>query len=298
MDYVFPYVDCSDAAWREQYKIAFGTDKMDESRFRSFGTLRYVLRSVGKNLPFIDRIVMIVSNDSQVPEWVNRDYVRVVTHKEFIPDIHRPTFSSSAIESFMWRIDGLSDRFLYGNDDLFVMRPMTENDFFTDGMPRLNFGASDNRTHRNIYRRSCRNGMDMVADALGVERTDPNILLKPQHSIKGILTRHMKAVGNLCERTIEQTITPMRHQTNVTGYIYNYYALYTGEYVPSDASLRFITVKNDLSEMIGFIANPTASILCMNDAGEIAQEFYPAAREQICNAFGQSFPERRRFEIF
>lgn len=298
MDYVLPYVDCSDPVWREQYRSTFGTTRMDESRFRSFGTLRYALRSVAVNMPFIDRVVLIVSAESQVPAWINRGTVRVVLHEEFMPEHHRPTFSSSAIESDMWRIVGLSERFLYSNDDLFTMQPMTEDDFFFDGIPKLRFGMSDNTVHRNIYRRSCRNGMDMVADALGVDRTDPNILLKPQHCTKGILTRHMKDVGRLCADWIEQTITPMRHQTNVTGFIYHYYAMYTGEYMPFEASMKFIKVQNDLSELVRFIREPSASILCMNDAGDVNPAFYREASRAICEAFEQRFPERSRYESF
>lgn len=298
MDYVLPYVDGSDPVWREQYRQTFNSTRMDESRFRSFGTLRYALRSVGVNLPFVDRVVLIVSTESQVPEWVNRDTVRVVLHDEFMPESHRPTFSSSAIESDMWRIDGLSERFLYANDDLFTMQPMTEDDFFFDGLPRLRFGESDNRIHRNIYRRSCRNGMDMVADALGVDRTDPNLLLKPQHCTKGILTRHMKEVGRLCSDSIEQTITPMRHQSNVTGFVYHYYAMYTGEYAPFEASMKFIKVQNDLTELVRFIREPSASILCMNDAGDINPAFYRDISKAVCAAFEQKFPERSRYESF
>lgn len=297
MDYVLPYVDGSDPVWRDQYRRTFGSNRMDDSRFRSFDTLRYALRSVSQNMPFVDRVVLIVSTESQVPEWVNRETVRIVLHDEFMPKEHIPTFSSSAIESDMWRIDGLSERFLYSNDDLFTMEPMTEDDFFDGNLPRLKFGASDNTTHRNIYRRSCRNGMDMVADALGVERTDPNILLKPQHCTKGIITNHMKEVGRLCADQIEQTITPMRHQTNVTGFIYHYYAMYTGQYAPFGASLRFITIKNDLCELIDFIKHPSANILCMNDAGELDKERYHEASRMICEAFESKFKERGRYEF-
>ena len=128
MNYVLPFVDCDDPVWREQYRSAFTfadcLKQMDKSRFRPFSTLKYAFRSVAMNMPFIDKIVLIVSTESQVPEWVNREMVRVITHDEFMPKHHLPTFNSSAIESDMWRIDGLSDRFVYGNDDFFAMNPM------------------------------------------------------------------------------------------------------------------------------------------------------------------------------
>lgn len=297
MDYVFPYVDSEDPAWREEYGKVFGSMRMDESRFRSFGTLRYLLRSVAQNLPFIDRIVMIVSAESQVPDWIDRDRVRVVTHAEFMPEHHRPTFSSSAIESDMWRIDGLSEKFLYANDDLFQMKPMTEDDFFCGDKPRLTFNESDFH-YQNIYRRSCRNGMDMIADALGVERTEQWTLLKPQHCTKGILTRHMKEAGRMCSSRIEPTITKLRHQTNVTGFIYHYYAYYTGEYEPFNAVSKFVVVEDDPASVVQAIQDGGEHILCINDSGLLSKDRYQDAGKAIRGEFEKLFPERCRYELF
>ena len=294
MDYVFPYVDCNDPVWREQYRKANNCIKMDESRFRPFGTLRYVLRGIAQNMPFIDRVVLIVSTESQVPEWINRDKVRIITHDEFMPAEHLPTFSSSAIESEMWRIDGLSERFIYGNDDFFPLKPLTEDDFFCDGKPRLRFEASDFRI-KNLFRRCCRRGMNMVADALGVDRTDPYVLLKPQHCMKGMTVTHMKTVGRLCGQQIESTITMHRHQWNVTGYIYHYYAYYTGDYAPFNADFTYVRIDNNYEEVLDCI--DSSGILCINDAGYLDAEHYPEACEALKRKFEALFPERRQYEL-
>lgn len=296
MDYVFPYVDCTDPVWREQYRRANNCITMDESRYRPFGTLRYVFRGIAKYMPFIDRVVMIVSTESQVPEWINRDKVRIVTHDEFMPAEHLPTFSSSAIESDMWRIDGLSDCFIYGNDDFFPLHPLTEDDFFHDGKPRLIFKVSDYHV-KNLFRRCCRRGMDMIADALGCQRTDSDILLKPQHCMKGIKLEHMKAVGRLCGRQIDQTITIQRHPWNVTGYIYHYYAYYTGDYYSFDKSYEYIRITNNYSDIIEFLKNPMASILCVNDAGQLSSDRYDEACAALITRFEALFPERCVYEL-
>lgn len=294
MDYVFPYVDCADPFWQLQYRIANNCITMDESRFRPFGTLRYVFRGIEKNMPFIDRVVLIVSTESQVPEWVNRDRVRIVMHGEFMPKEHLPTFSSSAIESDMWRIDGLSERFVYGNDDFFPLKPLTEDDFFCDGKPRLCFESSDYR-FQNLFRKCCRNGMDMIADALDIARTDQRVLLKPQHCMKGMTVKHMKAVGRLCGRKIDDTVTMHRHPWNVTGYIYQYYAYYTDDYAPFGADYKYIRITNDYSEVLENI--DTARILCINDAGDLDAEHYERACEALEQKFESMFPERSIYEL-
>ena len=295
MDYVLPYVDNRDPVWRAQYEARFGSLNMDESRFRCFDTLKYAFRGVSVNMPFIDRIVLIVSTESQVPEWVDRDKVRIVEHSEFIPAEYLPTFSSSAIESFLWRLDGLSERFIYGNDDFFALKPLTEGDFWDGELPRLTFNESDYH-FRNSFRRNCRNGMDMIADALGVERTDPWILLKPQHCMKGIRVQHMKEVGRLCGDKIPATITPTRHPWNVTGYIYNYFAYYTREFRPFKASFEYKRINSAWDDTCELIEALDHSIICINDAGDLPADEYEEAVKGLCRSFDKVLPERGRFE--
>ena len=56
--------------------------------------------------------------------------MRVVTHKEIFPNpSHLPTFSSPAIEINFHRIPDLSNRFIYANDDVFLMRPICPGKF-------------------------------------------------------------------------------------------------------------------------------------------------------------------------
>ena len=43
-----------------------------------------------------------------------------------------PTFNSYAIETMLWRIEGLADRFLYFNDDMMLVGPVEPTDFFSN----------------------------------------------------------------------------------------------------------------------------------------------------------------------
>lgn len=296
MDYVLPYVDCNDPVWLKEYQRINGKG-MDPSRFRPFGTLRYAFRSIAKNMPFVDRIVLIVSNAEQVPEWVNRETVRIILHSEFMPAEHLPTFNSSAIESDMWRIEGLTARFIYGNDDIFVLNPLNEADFFDGELPRLAFAESDYHV-RNLFRRCCRKGMDMAADAAGADRTDPYILLKPQHCMKGIRTASMKEVGRMCAAQMDECVTVLRHWENITGYLYQYYEYYTGNYAPFDVQSAYIRIANDYDAVLEYITNRKTDVLCINDAGDLDGEHYQAACTALKEAFEGIFPDRCKYELF
>ncbi|XP_061523335.1 N-acetylglucosamine-1-phosphotransferase subunits alpha/beta isoform X2 [Phycodurus eques] len=115
---------------------AISQSKQDEdvsaSRFEDNEELRYSLRSVEKHAPWV-RHVFVVTN-GQIPSWLNLDNPRVsvVTHQElFLNRSHLPTFSSPAIESHIHRIPGLSQKFIYLNDDVMFGKDVWPDDFYS-----------------------------------------------------------------------------------------------------------------------------------------------------------------------
>ncbi|XP_067654930.1 N-acetylglucosamine-1-phosphotransferase subunits alpha/beta-like isoform X2 [Haliotis asinina] len=102
------------------------------SRFEDNEELRYSLRSVEKFAPWV-RHIYIVTN-GQLPYWLDLESSRVtvVTHEEIFPNkSHLPTYSSPAIESHLHRIPGLSDKFIYLNDDVMFGSEVWPDDFFS-----------------------------------------------------------------------------------------------------------------------------------------------------------------------
>lgn len=59
-----------------------------------------------------------------------------MNHKDYIPEEYLPTFSSHPIELNLHRIKGLSEQFVYFNDDTFIINAMQPEDFFKKGLPR------------------------------------------------------------------------------------------------------------------------------------------------------------------
>lgn len=110
-----------------------------EGRFRNMDELRYALRSIEAHAPWIGTIFLVTNG--QVPGWLNRDHprLRLIRHDEIFPDPGcLPSFNSNAIELHLHRIPGLSEEFLYFNDDFFLGRPVTPGDFhLPDGRHRL-----------------------------------------------------------------------------------------------------------------------------------------------------------------
>ncbi|XP_053720050.1 N-acetylglucosamine-1-phosphotransferase subunits alpha/beta isoform X2 [Synchiropus splendidus] len=115
---------------------AISQSKQDEdvsaSRFEDNEELRYSLRSVEKHAPWV-RHIFIVTN-GQIPSWLNLDNPRVtvVTHQDVFRNLsHLPTFSSPAIETHIHRIPGLSQKFIYLNDDVMFGKDVWPDDFYS-----------------------------------------------------------------------------------------------------------------------------------------------------------------------
>ena len=106
-------------------------DSFSKIRFSDKEELRYSLRSLEKYAPWV-RHVYLVTN-GQIPHWINLDHPRlsIITHEDiFEKSSHLPTYSSPAIESHLHRISGISKKFLYFNDDVFLGEEVWPSDFY------------------------------------------------------------------------------------------------------------------------------------------------------------------------
>lgn len=141
VDAVFTWVDGSDIKWREERQKLLKQLGIKESERRApyncsedhkdcelyFGVL-----SLLRYAPWI-RKIWIVTCDGHAPSWIS-DFSKVslVHHTVIIPSRYLPTFSSRTIESFLHKIPGLSEAFLYLNDDMMLMNSIEIEDFFLD----------------------------------------------------------------------------------------------------------------------------------------------------------------------
>lgn len=111
----------------------------DPTRFHDDGEISYCVISLLKYAPWLRHIYIVT--DDQVPNIINQlkgtqweEKVKLVDHKEiFIGHEHvLPTFNARSIITMVWRIPGLSERFLFLNDDFFLIRPVNPDNFFHD----------------------------------------------------------------------------------------------------------------------------------------------------------------------
>ena len=297
MDFVVPYVNCADKNWQQSYMQHTGSGNTNSVRFRSWGTLRYLFRGVEKYMPFVRQIVLIVSDPSQVPVWVNKETVRIVYHRDFIPTEFLPTFNSCTIESFLYNIEGLSDKFIYANDDLFPFELCTEDMFFFGDKPCITFVEHEKYTAKMMFRCQCRAGMELIQKALGLPTDYPEWeIVRPYHITTPMNTKILQTVKDLCEEEIKKTITNVRNGYNVNQYIYPYYHYFTGYYQRGGVECKYYEINDKTFNQIREeIVHGHHHWLCLNDSSHIQN--YGQTRALLLNAFKRRFPNRCRYEI-
>lgn len=296
MDAVITYVNSSDNLWFRDYAIATKSHNPTPTRFRSWGTLKYLFRGIATYMPFIKNVILIVARESQVPAWVNRSNVRIVYHDEFIPKKYLPTFNSCTIESYLWNIKDLGERIIYFNDDMFPNAPMMETDFFTGDIPHNKFHELEEYNPKRIFRAQCRAGVDLITKAMGLPDYPAGVNLRPYHIVSAICKSSLDNVAELCGETISKTVTKLRTGNNVNQYIYLYYQYFTHNYIDDivDYTYYELTEKN-MDNIAAAITDTKYKMLCLNDSENIKD--YTKLRIRLHNVFDAKFPDKCKYEI-
>lgn len=154
VDVVITWVDDRTPGYREMLKAHAKTvPDLDPSRTRdNLEILRFNLRALARHAPWVNRVFLFTCRP-QVPEWLDTAHprIRVVHHDEVIPAALLPTFNSFAIISHLHLIPGLSETFLYLEDDMLLLKDVTLQDFLgPDGRPLVFEKAQATPRHDTI----------------------------------------------------------------------------------------------------------------------------------------------------
>ena len=155
IDAVISWVDGLDPAHLQKRQIFMGSaphlfheNATNPHRWACNGEIYLCLTSLEHNAPWLRKIWIIV--DEQSPDLSRlsaalRAKVHLVDHSDIFANhgAALPTFNSLAIETFMWNIKDISDRFIYFNDDVFLTAPCQKSDFFSPSGPILRGAWAD-----------------------------------------------------------------------------------------------------------------------------------------------------------
>ena len=301
IDYVFPWVNPDDVEWQKELMVE--SRKLNRpfepygARYRSWDTLKYLLRCIDKNLPWIRNLYMIVENPSQVPTWINKENVHIIYHKDIIPEECLPTFNSCTIELFMSKIPGLSEHFIYGNDDMFPIQPFTPDDFFNkDGLPRQSMQFTKFDQQHNMFAHQLKNTGDLAAKALNLV-IDDNYILRPQHGINGMLKSVWKIFLKKYKKELINSCSTFRTADNINQDLCQDY-IYL-KYKNNDKKYKFAywDFKNFvLQDLQKDFEDNSIKMLCINDSRLATPNDLAKAIYMVKNMFETRFKDLSKYE--
>lgn len=267
VDLVVLWVDSADLNWQKKYLTYFpATQFLTSPRYSQNYELVFALRSIEKNLPWINKIYIVT--DGQKPEWlVENPKLKVIDHSEIIPSEYLPLFNSEAIETFIHLIPNLEEHFIYINDDMFFNRPLSKDFFFfADGIPKVRAKKiSCQSSNKNLYYNNIINSNTKFNSKFST-----SFSLELSHGADA----YLKSMYGECLAEMKEEVEELRKQkrrgnSSAQRIIHSLYLLksFPKALQPSPQVKREVSYlslnKDDLSQFSKLTTN--SSIICINE---------------------------------
>lgn len=299
IDMVFSWVDGTSSEFQraraqrmKTYVVGDGDDS--EARYRQIDELKYALRSVRLFAPWVRRIFVVT--DSPRPAWLaEHPAVTFVRSEEFFADPSvLPTHNSHAVESQLHHIEGLSEHFIYSNDDMFFGRPVRPEMFFSPGgitkfiEATTRIGLGEPHPSRSGFENAARVNRGLLFERFGrvTTRHLEHAATPLRRSVMAELEREFPAEFARTAASAFRSSSDI----SVTNSLYHYYALMTGRAVVQErAKVKYIetTLASAAAEMDNLLRKRDYDFFCLNDGSR--PEISIARRTKTVRSFLEKY---------
>ncbi|WP_017587118.1 stealth family protein [Nocardiopsis ganjiahuensis] len=310
VDVVYTWVDGSDpvhADKRARYRgqrSDLASHAANASRYTDHEELRYSLRSLQMYAPFVRNIYVVT--DSQVPYWLDAGEpgITVVDHRDIFTDPGvLPVFSSRAIETQLHHIEGLSERYLYLNDDVFFAGPVGAEHFFhANGIALLPFSSHQIGVGPPIPEEVAPNWAGKNARELFLDSFGATITHKVRHAPFPQIREVHRELEERYREDVERTAASrFRHPDDIAmaTTLHQYYALLSGYGVRGEYRTRYVDIGTDTAAdrlaALAAGAEGDYDFLCLNDF-DTPPERQEAVSRMVRDFLERRFPFPSRFE--
>lgn len=328
VDIVILWVDDTDKSWIDKKKLwenKYGILSKDDERYRDWGNLKFLFRGIEKYASWVNHVFLVT--DNQVPQWLDESYekVTVVDHTEIIDKEFLPTFNSHSIELNIHKIKDLSENFIYFNDDIFIIKQTSKEDFFENNLPKDNAilniitPIKDQDIHQFTFNNLTLinhsfHKHQVIKDKLSNwftlkngKHLIKNFLLLPWNVFPGFNNPHLclsykkdtftTVWDKYGQELLKTTKSKFRENHNYNQWLMRYWQLASNNFIPRKGNLGNafeLSDSNSIKECSSYIREQRGKIICIND-GEYLRNF-KQAKTIINKEFISLFPEKSKFE--
>ena len=136
IDAVITWVDGSDPDYQMRHdKYLSGRSDIKKQYLQS-NEITFCIGSILKYAPFVRKIFIVTDGQSpnleEIKKFAPLDKVNIVDHKEIFNGAEGflPTFNVRSIDAVLYKINGLSEKFIYFNDDMFLIKKSSPEEWF------------------------------------------------------------------------------------------------------------------------------------------------------------------------
>jgi len=328
IDFIITWVDESDPKWRKEFEYYSAKEtryiNTDACRYRDWDTLRYWFRGVEKFAPWVNKIHFVTYG--HLPKWLNTDNPKlvIVKHEDFVPADYLPTFNPKTMEFFFHKIKGLSDRFVYFNDDMFLIDGVSPDRFFKNDLP-CDIAGLSSITTKGMFGCSVYLALDLIRDnfnkkeSVSRNRTKwyslkyprlalHNLLKFRETKFTGFVNHHLPQgylkhiyddVWEHCEKDIHRTCSnKFRTYGDVSHWVVRYWQLASGNFTPYNVFKdgKLYSIKEDtIGDIDDCLRHQKKKIVCLNDVESTFK--FKEYKQMILEAFETILPDKCSYEL-
>jgi len=314
IDIVYTWVDNNDPKWLKSYNKTLNEFKDSEflgtstieSRFRNLNELKYSIRSLCMYGNFFRKIYIVTAG--QIPDWLNTENnkVEIIDHKEIFDNKNDlPTFNSHAIESRLHHIEGLSEHYLYFNDDVFIGRPAKPEIFFSNHHYTNYFYSKNTYIGLNPPNpldlpvdAAAKNNRDLIHSKFGCIVTE-KFLHAPHPQLKSVLFEVEQDFKEILRKTAKNKFRS-KDDISLPSSLYHHYAKLNNKAISGFINYKYIDLSHNnalglLNDLLNLNNLNRPDVFCINDVDFDSGnklEFL----EKLNNFFESYFPVKSEFE--
>ncbi len=333
IDFVVTWLDSTDPEWQEAYRKARGVEMLnDAGRYRNWGLFKYWFRAVETYAPWVNKVFLVTNGKN--PDWINANHPKLVlvSHKDYIPEKYLPTFNSITIELNMNKIPGLSEHFVYFNDDFYINSPVEPEYYFKGGLPcdcnnetltidpyySHNDGFSTKQylfcdmavLNSHFDRREVVKGQRKrwFGNHLPKKSLLASFLLRKKCYFQFFDWRHYEqpmlksVIDEIWEKEpywMNKSCTQFRAEIGLNPYIIRYWQFATNRFFPTNlkSGSMYNINKSNLKKIVKILGDTSIKSLCINDSYRCSDADFEQIKSEITKVFEMKFPMKSSFEI-
>ena len=270
-----------------------------EERYRDWENLKYWFRGVENNCKWVNKVYLVVANESQIPDWLNTncDKLKVVLHKDYIPSELLPTFNIMTIENYFCKIPDLSNNYVYCNDDYFFLNPTSSGMFFVNDLPvykdtQTDINKLDTSGVDGTFYQCLNNGMDLQQRILGDKAH--------WYALDHLPVSHKKDFENeIIDTYYDDFINAnnksrFRDRNNFSNHVFLCLYKDMKPYYKFDNynNSCYVTVVRDTD----FNSFGNKQMVCFNDTQRLEQNDFYEVKQRMLDFMEKKFPNKSKYE--